>query len=185
MAQSEDDDANMVSDMEDVQPEGGHYLEHQSPPDRSSDSCGLGYQCGEGQPCLYRSPCSQQISMSEYMHQSTTYTRQAVEELTASDAFKIYTQQCHSCGTSWFGGQWNIHCSECGKGAMDTPCPICNGECGTMWRRNIEMSHSMGTAHWDGQCAYPEDRIRTLLLRNVLTQLTEDELSEALEDLGK
>ena len=39
-------------------------------------------------------------------------------------------------------------------------------------------------AHWDGQCGYPEDKVQILLLRNVITQPNEDELSEAMEDLG-
>ncbi|KAL5493117.1 hypothetical protein EMCRGX_G014244 [Ephydatia muelleri] len=141
-------------------------------------------QCEDG-PGVYRSPCSQQISMREYTQQSTELTHQAVQELKASVAFKMHTQQCHSCGTSWFDGQWNSDCSECGEGAMVMPCPICRGGCGTLWRRNTDMSRSTGVAHWDGQCAYPEDRVRVLLLRNVITQPTEDELSEALGDLGK
>ena len=76
--------------MESDQPTGGHYIEdgqkHQSP-----DQC-------EDPPQVYRSPHSQQISMKEYMQQTTEHTRWALQELTASPAFKMYTQQCHRYG---------------------------------------------------------------------------------------
>eukprot|EP00731_Ephydatia_muelleri_P011056 Em0005g1642a len=82
MALSEEDE---MSDMECIQAADASGQEFQSGPD----------QCEDG-PGVYRSPCSQQISMREYTQQSTELTHQAVQELKASVAFKMHTQQCHS-----------------------------------------------------------------------------------------
>lgn len=44
---------------------------------------------------LYHSPHLIQVPMSEYRHQATEGTQQAVRQLKFSPEFKMHTQQCH------------------------------------------------------------------------------------------
>ena len=44
----------------------------------------------------------------------------------------------HSCGVRWDLQQFTLDCSECGGYAMERKeCPICDGECNSVWERDI------------------------------------------------
>ena len=52
--------------------------------------------------------------------------------------FKSITQ--HRCSSCWYEGDYGSpNCVECGGYALERPCPICNGRCGRLWKRDIEL----------------------------------------------
>ncbi|XP_018562195.1 protein pinocchio [Anoplophora glabripennis] len=59
---------------------------------------------------------------------------------------------CFSCGVSWADSHVSLDCSECGGYALERPCPVCEGTCGTSWKRDLSMSHASGRARWTGEC---------------------------------
>ncbi|XP_055935658.1 uncharacterized protein LOC129965625 isoform X2 [Argiope bruennichi] len=60
---------------------------------------------------------------------------------------------CSNCGVSWYDDHVSLDCSECGGYAMYRPCPTCNGQCGSMWRRDVKASHVSKHAQWHGTCS--------------------------------
>lgn len=60
---------------------------------------------------------------------------------------------CFSCGVSWADSHVSLDCSECGGYALERPCPVCDGACGAVWKRDLSMSHANGRARWTGECA--------------------------------
>jgi len=65
---------------------------------------------------------------------------------------------CQSCGAHWSEGAYSQDCKECGGGAMERPCFVCNGECGRMWSRAPIDSQDSHEAHWIGSCGMPMTR---------------------------
>ena len=51
---------------------------------------------------------------------------------------------CHtnSCGSVWCDGAVGEDCAECGGHAMQRPCLICEGLCGRLWARSVDMVSS-------------------------------------------
>eukprot|EP00055_Hartaetosiga_balthica_P003105 m.6480 g.6480 ORF g.6480 m.6480 type:complete len:100 (+) comp2605_c0_seq2:111-410(+) len=90
---------------------------------------------------------------------------------------------CSSCGAYWADGSCTEGCEECGGYGMRRPCPICNGTCGMIWVREIEMSWSHHSAFWDGQCSLPQEQQMHLLMRQ--SEATFDDLIDGLEDVMK
>src|SRR5687768_1682547 len=70
---------------------------------------------------------------------------------------------CSQCDARWADGEFNEDCCECGGGALECACPICNGQCGSRWVRAIEDSHLEKVAHWYGCCALPLEQQQQLL----------------------
>jgi hypothetical protein len=60
--------------------------------------------------------------------------------------------RCTSCGALWTAGRFTDGCAECGGGAMERPCPWCDGTCGARWKRAVVDSHDAQEAHWIGGC---------------------------------
>ena len=72
--------------------------------------------------------------------------------------------RCLSCGASWSAGQWTDGCEECGGGALEIPCLLCGGRCGSTWRKAVMDSNDFGMNHWCGQCLLPKDEQKRLRL---------------------
>ncbi len=62
------------------------------------------------------------------------------------------THVCATCRADWTAGRFSATCDECGGGAMQRACPVCEGRCGEVWRRAVLDSHDSGRAHWAGRC---------------------------------
>ena len=59
---------------------------------------------------------------------------------------------CTTCGAYWSEGQFTKNCEECGGFAMTRSCPTCQGQCGAIWRRQVNMSNALGVAYFKGGC---------------------------------
>lgn len=46
---------------------------------------------------------------------------------------------CFTCGVTWTDDHVSLDCSECGGYSMERPCPLCEGSCGTIWKRDFTM----------------------------------------------
>lgn len=47
--------------------------------------------------------------------------------------------QCFTCGVSWTDDHVSLDCSECGGYSMERPCPMCDGSCGQVWKRDFTL----------------------------------------------
>lgn len=72
---------------------------------------------------------------------------------------------CVSCGANWSEGKFSPGCPECGGGALDAPCLICGGRCGSRWQRAVQDSNDSRLAHFHGQCGLPQAEQRAILQR--------------------
>ncbi|KAK4319165.1 hypothetical protein Pmani_009884 [Petrolisthes manimaculis] len=86
---------------------------------------------------------------------------------------------CYTCGVSWSDNHVSLDCRECGGYSLERPCPLCDGKCGNSWRRDVSMSHSVGKAHWEGEC-----ELDSLDRPAVPHFLAEDVLVQGLTDLS-
>lgn len=80
---------------------------------------------------------------SHPQYQDTILT---IEELRAQ------LNSCFTCGVSWSEDHVSLDCSECGGYSLQRPCPLCDGRCHTVWKRDLTMSHASGKARWIGEC---------------------------------
>lgn len=46
---------------------------------------------------------------------------------------------CFTCGVSWTDDHVSLDCSECGGYSCQRPCPLCDGNCGMIWKRDFSM----------------------------------------------
>ncbi|XP_046753569.1 protein pinocchio isoform X1 [Diprion similis] len=81
---------------------------------------------------------------SHPQYQDTILT---IEELRAQ------LNSCFTCGVSWSAEHVSLDCSECGGYSLERPCPLCDGRCHAVWKRDLTMSHASGKARWIGECA--------------------------------
>lgn len=59
---------------------------------------------------------------------------------------------CTSCKACWSKNEFTEGCKECGGFAMTRYCPTCNGKCGSIWRRQVNMSNAYKEAFYKGGC---------------------------------
>ncbi|XP_055685251.1 protein pinocchio [Lutzomyia longipalpis] len=71
--------------------------------------------------------------------------------LTIED-LRMQMGSCFTCGVSWAEDHVSLDCSECGGYGLERPCPLCDGNCGSTWKRDFTMSHASGKARWQGSC---------------------------------
>ena len=71
--------------------------------------------------------------------------------------------QCSSCEAIWSEGEFGEDCLECGGGAMERNCYLCNGQCGSVYLRAVIDSWDTGEAHWNGGCKLPEEEKQKLI----------------------
>ncbi|XP_013783931.1 protein pinocchio-like isoform X2 [Limulus polyphemus] len=65
---------------------------------------------------------------------------------------KSHYNSCFSCGVSWYEDHVSLDCPECGGYALQRPCPECEGQCESKWRRDLASSHKTRQAKWEGEC---------------------------------
>lgn len=109
--------------------------------------------------------------------------RDEVEQIMQSEAYQRKIATCHLCGECWYDGKYLAGCTECGGFPLTRVCPVCDGQCGRHWNRNVKLSHSFHEAHWDGICSLPPEMQQAFHIRK-LTDASEDTLSEGLQDLS-
>jgi len=64
---------------------------------------------------------------------------------------------CNSCGVNWSDGEFKPDCPECGGGALERSCLLCDGKCGSIWKRALLDSWDFKEAHWVGGCILPKE----------------------------
>lgn len=64
----------------------------------------------------------------------------------------IAKNSCSLCGCNWQQDHVSLDCSECGGYSLTRPCPECDGQCKTIWKRNIATTHDRHRDAWVGQC---------------------------------
>lgn len=55
---------------------------------------------------------------------------------------RVQMGSCFTCGVSWTDDHVSLDCSECGGYSLERPCPLCEGSCGTTWKRDFTMVRS-------------------------------------------
>jgi hypothetical protein len=45
----------------------------------------------------------------------------------------------HRCGVSWHEDHVSLDCRECGGYSLERPCPLCDGRCNSVWKRDLTM----------------------------------------------
>ncbi|XP_022253460.1 uncharacterized protein LOC106468628 isoform X2 [Limulus polyphemus] len=68
------------------------------------------------------------------------------------ESLRNHYSSCFSCGVSWTDNHVSLDCLECGGYALQRPCPKCEGECKSIWSRDMAASHESKHAKWEGQC---------------------------------
>ncbi|XP_064652515.1 protein pinocchio-like [Lineus longissimus] len=126
---------------------------------------------------------AQKLPSADYDQTVKEITKEAVGNLVESDEYKQMMNTCSSCRACWFLNQWSMDCVECGGHALVRPCPICLGNCGQVWRRDIKMTHSFHSAYWNGTCGLPQDEQMAHFYRNVVDN-DEETLLSGMEDLS-
>lgn len=111
---------------------------------------------------------AQRVSEAEYARQANEFTKSAVDQLVASDDYQRRTNRCQMCWCGWHEGQSSSNCEECGGHAMSRPCPVCDGRCGKIWSRDVDMTHAYHEAHWVGECSLPVEDQRAFLQAKIM-----------------
>ncbi|XP_013772345.1 protein pinocchio-like isoform X1 [Limulus polyphemus] len=68
------------------------------------------------------------------------------------EGLRNHYNSCFSCGVNWYEDHVSLDCPECGGYAMQRPCPECDGQCESTWRRDLAASHNTKQAKWEGEC---------------------------------
>jgi hypothetical protein len=55
----------------------------------------------------------------------------------------MHTAACATCRAIWSEGHFTDACQECGGGAMERPCYICDGRCGAVMLRAVSDSNEI------------------------------------------
>ncbi|XP_054268352.1 protein pinocchio-like [Macrosteles quadrilineatus] len=89
---------------------------------------------------------------SQYNHgfqQTDFYTETSVLSI---EEIRLQMYSCFTCGVSWLEDHVCLDCAECGGYSLQRPCPQCDGQCNSLWKRDITLSHASGKARWTGEC---------------------------------
>lgn len=68
------------------------------------------------------------------------------------EGLKNHYNSCFTCGVSWYEDHASLDCAECGGYALRRPCLHCNGSCSEVWSRDLDASHKLRRAQWQGEC---------------------------------
>lgn len=93
------------------------------------------------------------ISEDENIHPNYQTSQYDTSDVLTIEGLRRHYNSCSDCGVCWYDDHVNLDCSECGGYAMCRPCPKCNGQCGTMWKRDVTASHVNKKAEWVGSCS--------------------------------
>nr|XP_053629428.1 protein pinocchio-like isoform X1 [Cherax quadricarinatus] len=124
-----------------------------------------------------RSESSDSLTRLDLMNHE--YPAHVAEPMMTLEDLRSQFNSCYTCGVSWSDNHVSLDCRECGGYSLERPCPLCDGKCHSSWRRDISMSHSVGKAHWEGECGLSSEERPA-----VPSFLAEDVLVQGLEDLS-
>ncbi|XP_071517490.1 protein pinocchio isoform X3 [Panulirus ornatus] len=124
-----------------------------------------------------RSESSESLTRLDLMNHE--YPAHVAEPMMTLEDLRSQFNSCYTCGVSWSDNHVSLDCRECGGYSLERPCPLCDGKCRNSWRRDISMSHSVGKAHWEGECGLSSEERPA-----VPSFLAEDVLVQGLEDLS-
>ncbi|XP_026473249.1 protein pinocchio-like isoform X2 [Ctenocephalides felis] len=97
-----------------------------------SEMCRIDYSTINNQH--HRKYSQQQAGLSGGAGNNSAGNILTIEEL------RTQLVSCFTCGVSWADQQVSLDCSECGGYALERPCPLCDGKCGSQpWRRDFTM----------------------------------------------
>ncbi|XP_044740391.1 protein pinocchio [Chrysoperla carnea] len=74
------------------------------------------------------------------------------EHVLTIEELRLQLNSCFTCGVSWADMHVSLDCSECGGYPLERPCPLCDGACNQIWKRDLTTSHACGKARWVGEC---------------------------------
>ncbi|KAL0274831.1 UNVERIFIED_CONTAM: hypothetical protein PYX00_002860 [Menopon gallinae] len=119
---------------------------------------------------------------SKLINRSQSQSEQAVLSI---EELRLQLNSCFTCGVSWQEEHVSLDCSECGGYSLERPCPMCDGQCDNMWKRDLTMTHASGRARWEGECGLERSLAQTRLLLQPLSLSPESEaqLCQRLENL--
>lgn len=124
------------------------------------------------------------LSPEQYHIQGEVYTKAAVNALLHSKEYLQRYTRCTLCWSIWCENMCTSSCMECGGYAMERPCPICQGRCGQIWKRDVEMSHSNNEAHWEGSCGLPEEQQKQFMINVLMDDGNEELVLDGMEQLS-
>ncbi|XP_024084805.1 protein pinocchio isoform X1 [Cimex lectularius] len=94
------------------------------------------------------------------------------EHVLSIEELRLQLNSCFTCGVSWTEDHVSLDCSECGGYSLERPCPLCDGHCSAVWKRDLTMSHACGKARWEGCCTLLKPQDDETRLCNRLEKLT-------------
>lgn len=62
-----------------------------------------------------------------------------VDNVISIEDLRSQMVSCFSCGVTWTDDHVSLDCRECGGYSLERPCPLCDGECGVVWKRDFTM----------------------------------------------
>ncbi|XP_011178423.1 protein pinocchio isoform X1 [Zeugodacus cucurbitae] len=98
---------------------------------------------------LGRSSISMSSSLSDLVGSPLEIS---VDNVLTIEELRQHMGSCFTCGVSWTDDHVSLDCSECGGYSLERPCPLCDGQCGVLWKRDFTMSHAYSKARWHGVC---------------------------------
>uniref|UniRef100_T1GVL4 Protein pinocchio n=1 Tax=Megaselia scalaris TaxID=36166 RepID=T1GVL4_MEGSC len=88
-----------------------------------------------------------------------------MDNVVSIEELRAQMVSCFTCGVTWTDDHVSLDCAECGGYSLERPCPLCDGKCGVLWKRDFTMSHACSKAKWHGVCSiYPEATFPVLSL---------------------
>lgn len=94
---------------------------------------------------------SQSYSSISSLDEPNFYNTEAVLSI---EELRLHYNSCFTCGVSWYEDHVSLDCRECGGYSLERPCPMCDGRCQSLWKRDLTMSHASAKAKWSGQCGF-------------------------------
>lgn len=66
-------------------------------------------------------------------------TDRLTDHVLTIEELRAHLGSCFTCGVSWTDEHVSLDCHECGGYSSKRPCPLCNGICGVIWKRDFTM----------------------------------------------
>ncbi|XP_049775453.1 protein pinocchio isoform X2 [Schistocerca cancellata] len=102
----------------------------------------------------YHSLLHRSASIGSSLEELQSYFGAAASEPVLSiEELRLQLNSCFTCGVSWQEEHVSLDCRECGGYSLERPCPLCDGRCDSVWKRDLTTSHASGKARWEGSCA--------------------------------
>lgn len=63
----------------------------------------------------------------------------AMDNVISIEELRAQMVSCFTCGVTWTDDHVSLDCGECGGYSLERPCPLCDGKCGVLWKRDFTM----------------------------------------------